>query len=242
MTQASKDLLGIAYRLDSLKDFSGHVKKEAYKIAFPDDYFSGFVLYYVADKYFGDIFDLEIETINITLKDFPANRDKLKALVSTMQSDVVWTDAFAFSTAVSAFNNREIDPTIIPSLPAGDIAWGMANIAGMEGSVGMPFKSNVLGAIVASLMDDGWTVPPLFLMFKNISDYFENDKYIEDIKEKLGHLSIKNIAYMNDFSGLKISGRPDLQNYLARNQEFADDILKKYNKLMFDWETAIVGG
>ena len=242
MTHASKDLIEIAYRMDSLKDFADHVKKESYKIAFPDDYFSGFVLYYIANKYFGDIFDLELETINITMKDFPANRDKLKALVSTMQSDVVWTDAFAFSTAAEAFNNKETDPTILSSLKAGELAWGMANVAGMEGSVGMPFKTNVLGYIVASLMDDGWTIPPLFLMFKNVSDYFDNEDYIEDVKNTLGHLSLKQIAYMTDFSGLKISGRPDLQNYLARNQEFADDILKKYNKLMFDWETAIVGG
>ena len=242
MTKASEEIIAIAYKLDSYKDFAGNVKKEAYKIAFPDDYFSAFPLYYIADKYFGDILDVEIEAINIALEDFPANRDKLKALVSTMQNDIVWTDAFAFSTALSAFNNLEVDPTILPSRKPDELAWAMANIAGLDGAVGMPFKTNVLGYITASLMDDGWTAPPLFLMFKNIEDYFENKEYIADIKEKLGDLTLKGISRLEDFRGLGISGRPDLQNYLARNQEYVDEIIKKHNKLMFDWETAIVGG
>jgi hypothetical protein len=242
MTGAAKDIIRISYRLDTLKQFIGNIKKESYLAAFSDENFSGFVLYYVADKYFGDIYELEIETINITMEKYPKNRDKLKALVSTMQSDAVWTNAFAFSTAVSAFNNLDIDPTLIPSRKPDELAWGMANIAGLEGAIGMPFKTKVLGTIAASLMDDGWTAPPLFLMFKNVSDYFDNDEYIENIKQTIGHLTLKDIVSMNDFSGLGIDGRPDLKNYLARTQEYAHGILKKYNKLQFDWETAISGG
>jgi len=242
MTKAAKEIVKMAWGIDALKKAIPSIKEEAYKIAFPDDNFSGIPLYYIADKHFGDILDVELETIDIVMEKFPFNKEKLKAIVSTMQSDIVWTDAFAFTVALEAFNNMHIDPTTLISAKPDEIAWAMVNIAGLSGAIAMPFKTNVLGTIVASLMDDGWTLPPLFLMFKHITDHFDNEKYAADVAKKLGHLSIKDIINLEDFSGLDISSRPDLQNYLTRTQNYLVGVVDRHKRLLFDLETAINGG
>ena len=241
MTKASTEIIEMAFKLDSMKDNIGSLSEQAYRIAFRDSTFSVFPLFYLANKYFGDIYDTENETINFTFKDSPENANRIKALVSTMQNDHAWTNIFAFNAFIEASNGIELEvETVVPYSPA-EISWGMINLAGIEGALTMPLKNEALAYIHASLSSDGWDAPPLFLMFKNIEDMFDNDKYITSIKSNLGNLSIRDIANMEDFDDLGIDNRPDLKNYLARNQQFCIDILTKFDKLMFDWTTAIRG-
>lgn len=242
MTDASKFIVEESFRLDKLKDHLGSLNENAFRIAFNDNSFSLFPLYYLANKYFGDIHDTENETINLLFKDRPKIADKIKTVVSTTQNSHAWTNPFAFDAFVAAANNEDIELGVLHAYSPSEIAFGIMNLVGIEGALTIPLKSNVLGYIKASLDDDGWQAPPLFLMFKNIEDlYDDNTGYIENIKSKLGHLNIVDISRMDGFCGLGIDDRPDLKNYLAMNQIYANELLKKLEKLYFDWTTAIRG-
>lgn len=241
MTKASTDIIKMAFKLDSMKDHLGSLSEQAYSFAFRDPEFSAFPLFYLADKYFGDIYDTENESINISFNSSPKNADRIKALISTLQNGHAWTNIFAFNAFIEASNGIDIDAgTVVPYSPS-EIAWGMVNLAGIEGALTMPLKNDILSYIHASLSHDGWDVPPLFLMFKNIEEMFDNDSYIKSIKKHLGNLSIKDIANLDGFDDMGIDNRPDLKNYLARNQQMCIEIISKFDKLMFDWTTAIRG-
>lgn len=241
MTKASEDLIKKAYQLDGLKKHLGSLNEQAYNFAFPNKEFSAFPLFYLADKYLGDIYDVENEAIGIIFKTSTENGDKIKTLVSTMSNGHVWTNVFAFNAFTEAVNNLEIKAdTVVPYSPT-EIAFSLVNLAGIEGAITLPIKNEVIGYIAASLKEDGWDIPPLFLMFKNIEVMFENEEYLEAVKSLLGHLSIQDIIHLESFDKLGIDNRPDVKNYLIRNQELCIELESKYSKLMFDWTTAIRG-
>ncbi len=241
MTKAAEELIKEAFKLDSLKDHIGSLSEKAYGMAFSDDNFSAFPLFYLASKYFEDIYDIENETISILFKDSEKNGNKIKAMVSVLQNDKAWIDIFAFNAFVEATNNIDIlADTVVPYTPA-EIAWALINLAGIEGALTLPIKHEVLAYIKASLDDDGWDVPPLFLMFKNIEDMYDDDTQIKVVKAAFGDMSFDKIIHLDSFSGLGIDNRPDLQNYLARNQAECVEIRDKFKKMMFDWTTAVRG-
>jgi hypothetical protein len=241
MTKASEDIIKKAYLLDRLKSHIGSLSEQSYRIAFPDKEFSAFPLFYLADKYFGDIYDTENETIDIAFKKSSVNGTKIKTLVSVLERETAWTNIFAFNAFVEAVNNLEIQADAVVPYSSEDIAFGLINLGGIEGALTLPIKTQVLAYIKASLLDDGWDIPPLFLMFKNIEDMFEDVSRIESVKNIFGHLTMKDIINLDSFDGLGIDGRLDMQNYLARNQAACVEIEKKFDKLMFDWTTAIRG-
>jgi len=241
MTKAAENIIKKAFQLDSLKNYLNTLNENAYKIAFSDSYFSAFPLFYLANKYFGDIYDTDNETISILFKESPVNADRIKAMVSTLQKETAWVNIFAFNAFTEAVNGYEIQAsTVVPYSPS-DIAWSLINLAGIEGALTLPIKTEVLAYIKASLDDDGWDIPPLFLMFKNIEDLYDDNIQIKSAKEAFGHLTFRKIIDLESFSGLGIDNRPDLKNYLARNQIFCTELESKFDKMMFDWTTAIRG-
>jgi len=242
MTEASKFIVTESFKLDELKSHLGSLNENAYKIAFNDNNFSLFPLFYLASKYFGDIYDTENETINIVFKEKKKIADKIKTVISTTQNGHAWVNPFAFDAFVAASNNLDVELGSLHTYSPSEIAFGIINLVGIEGALTIPLKTEVLGYIKATLDDDGWQAPPLFLMFKNIEDMYDDDTgYIENIKEKLGHLSLVDISRLDGFYGLGIDDLPDLKNYLAMNQVYANEILEKIRKLYFDWTTAIRG-
>lgn len=242
MTKASGSIIEMSFKLDGLKEHLGSLKDNAYRLAFNDSSFSLFPLFYLANKYVdNNIYDVENETFDLIFSNSRENAEKIKTVVSVLQNGVVWVNIFAFNAFIEASNNMHIDASSVSPYSPSDIAWAMINLAGIEGALTMPIKTEVLGYIKASLDDDGWTMPPLFMMFKNIEDLYEDSKMVEDIKSRFGHLTITDIVNLYDFDDLGIDNRPDLKNYIARNQEYCVDIMSKYNKMMFDWTTAIRG-
>lgn len=241
MTKASEDLIKIAYKLDSLKDHIGSLNENAYRIAFPDSKYSLFPLFYLANKYFGDLYDTENETISLMFKDSPENGEKIKVAVSTLGKSSVWVDIFAFNMFIEASSSINIDAGAVTPYSPAEIAWALVSMAGIEGALTMPVKTDILAYIKSSLEYDGWTIPPLFLIFQSIEDMYEDSNELKIAKEAFGHLTIEKISKLENFSGLGINNRPDLQNYLTRNQEECINIINKYEKMMFDWTTAIRG-
>ncbi len=241
MTKASGEVIELSFKLDSLKSHIRSLNENSYGIAFSNDDFSSFPLFYLSNKYFKDIYDAENEAIGILFKDSKKNSNKIKALVSILQNESAWTNILAFNIFTEAVNNIDINAESIVPYSASEITWSLINLSGMDGALAMPVKTEVLAYIKASLDDEGWSVPPLPLMFKNIEDMYENTSYVSDVKKHLGHLSMTDIVKLEDFSKLDIDNRPDLKNYLVLNQEMCNDIIAKYDKMMFDWTTAIVG-
>ena len=241
MTQAAAGLIEEGFKLDRLKDHLGSINELSHRIVFSDENFSLFPLFYVANKFFGDIYDMENQTIALSFKEHEQNGIKLMTTVSVLQNGDAWTDIFAFNAFVEASNNIEIDIGTVTPCSAAEISFALTNLAGIEGALALPIKHDVIAYIKASLDNDGWAIPPLILMFKSIEDEYSNDKFIADTKKHFGHLSIDDILSLDNFDGLDIDNRPDLQNYLARNQEVCLDFKEKCSKLMFDWTTAIRG-
>jgi len=241
MTEAAKSVIELAEKLDNFKNHIGSVDAESHRIAFPDGDFSVFPLFYIADKVSGDIHDMEMEAIDIMFKDNTANAQKIKAIASVLASTSAWTNIFAFNVVVEASNNLELNAsTVVPYL-AEEIAWGMVNLSALDGALTMPFKNDILVYIKASLDEDGWAVPPLPLMFKNLTDLYEDQDAIKEVEEIFGGLSLVDIAKLESIDSFGIGNRPDMQNYLIRNQEVATEMLQKFQKLIFDWTTAING-
>ena len=242
MTESSRDIIVLIDKMDGLKKYIGSIRPEASRIAFPDKTFSIFPLYYLADKVSGDINDMEQESISFMFNESIENGTKIKAMNSVLMSTIVWTDMFAFNVGIEASNNLEIMADTIVPYTASEILWGLVNIAAIDSALTLPVKRNVLAYIKASLDDEGWDIPPLSLMFKNITDLYDNQNEIAEAKGIFGKLSIKDVANLDSIDGLNIENRDDLKNYIIRNQEVSIDIIKNYEKLMFDWTTIVSGG
>ena len=241
MTKSAEDIIKIIDRIEGLKRFIGSIREESARIAFSDSEFSVFPLFYLADKISGDINDMEQESISLLFSNNIDNGEKVKAISSALYSTAAWTNVFAFNTVIEASNNEEVQADTIVPYSADEIIWGIINMCAIDSALTIPLKNGPLGYIKASLDDDGWTIPPLPLMFKNIKELYDNSDAIEEAEEILGHLTINDIVNLENFDGLKIENRPDLMNYLVRNQELALDLNKKVQKLMFDWTTIVNG-
>ncbi len=242
MTKASKDIVGYIHRLDELKRNIGLIKDENLEIAFTDEAFSMFPLYYAASKKMGfDVLEFESEAI-ATLIGNEKNGDRVNAVLSTTARGDAWVNTIAFDMFVDAVSGADINPRVLSPDTAEDMISAIIVLSGIEGSIAIPLKTDVVGFVVACLKHDGWTIPPLAFMFKNIEDmFFENTDEIKQIKEIFGNLSIVDIATMSPEQYRKIKAPSYLANYFMRNQELAIHIINYMNKTMFDWTTIISG-
>ncbi len=242
MTKASKDIIGHIYRLDELKRNIGLIKDENLEIAFNDESFSMFPLYYAASKKMNfDVLEFEPESI-ATLIGNEKNGDRVNTILATTVRGDAWTNTVAFDMFVDAVSGSDINPNTLSPDTAEDMISALIVLSGIEGSIAIPLKTDVIGFVVACLKHDGWTIPPLAFMFKNIEDmFFENTDEINQVKEIFGKLSIIDIATMSPEQYRKIKAPSYLANYFMRNQELAIHIINYMNKTMFDWTTIISG-
>jgi hypothetical protein len=242
MIRASEDIIKMAYKMDSLKSFSGSIKISYAKHAFEDENFSLFPLYMIFSKYIGEddsVMEYEPESVrNIVGND--TNGDRINTIISTTSRGDVWTNPIAFDMFTDASTGREINPLVLSPDYADEIAIGMINVAGIEGSIAMPFKTEVLRFIKACLDHDGWDFPPLPLVFKNIVDMYDDEEHHKLIVETFGHMSLDEIYNFSDIDAIR-GAHPSLVNYFMRSQEVVGSILHSHNKMMLDW-TAIVNG
>jgi hypothetical protein len=163
-------------------------------------------------------------------------------MVSVLQSGKAWTDVFAFNAFIEASNGLPVTASTVEPYNAGEIATALIVLAGIDGALAMPIKTKITGYIKASLDNEGWTNPPLFMMFKSMEELYEgNEDYIASLNKKFGNLTIDDITEIDDFKKLGITRRFDLQNYIAMNQYDAEYIRKTYEKMLFDWTVAING-
>ncbi len=242
MTKSAQDIIEMAYRLDGLKAYLGAIDDRAATSSFSNESFSLFPLYYSASKHIReDIINYEPAAIRAILNnDF--NSDRVNTVVATTMRNDVWIDARAFDMFVDAANGNEINPQVISPDLAEEIVVGMINIAGIEGSMAMPFKNNVLSFIRSSLDFDGWDIPPLPLMFKNITDLYEDKAdRIAEVAEIYGDMSLLEISRVETLKEISAENDPSLANYFMRNQEVAEHVLKSFSKTMYDWTTIIRG-
>lgn len=242
MTQSAKDVIEQAYRLDDLKTYLNSIRENSSRIAFSDEQFSLFPLYYLATKNIKeDVIDYEPEAIRALIgNDF--NADRINTIIATTSKEDVWTSARAFDMFIDAVSGSEINPSVISPDLAEELIVGMINIAGIEGALAMPFKTNVLGFIKSSLDFDGWDIPPLPLMFKNITDLYDDKQdRIEEVTALYGGMSLLDIIRVDSLEQISAEKDPSLANYFMRNQEVAGHVLKSFDKTMFDWTTIING-
>ena len=241
MTEASVSIVKLIDTLDKLKSHLGSIKPESSGVAFSDSKFSAFPLFYLSDKISGDINDMEPESISFMFGDNSDNALRVKAMSATLAANTAWTNAFAFNTFVESANSMPIQADTLSICSASELTWGIINMAAIDSALTIPIKSDVLSYVKAALDEEGWAIPPLFLMFKNITDLYDNQEAIEEVKKYFGELSLEQILHMDSINGMGIDNRNDLKNYLIRNQEIAMDLSGMYSKLMFDWTTIING-
>ncbi len=242
MTESAKNIIANIARLDDLKNHLGLIKEENADVAFNDEAFSMFPLYYMASKKMNfDVLEFEPETI-ATIINNDKNGDRVNTVIATTVRGDVWTGVTAFDMFVDAVVGDEVNPQLITPDSAEDIISGITVIAGIEGASALPFKTDVVGFIVACLKHDGWTIPPLPLMFQNIVDMFpENEDEIEEIQKVFGKMSLVDIATMSPEAYKKLKAPVYMANYFMRNQEIAIHTIEYMNKTMFDWTTIISG-
>ncbi len=243
MVKSAKDVIEMAYRLDNLKKYIGSIKRESARIAFSDDSFSLFPLYYLTTA---DIKEEVVEYEPVAIRailqnDF--NADRINTIIATTARNDVWISPMAFDMFVDAANGATINPEVLSPDLAEELIIGMINISGIEGALAMPFKTDVLGFIKASLDFDGWDIPPLPLMFENITNLYEGkEDRIDEIKSMYGSMSLEDITKVDNLKKISAENDPSLANYFVRNQEVAEHVLNSFKKTMFDWTTIINGG
>jgi len=239
MIRASEDVVKMAYRLDNLKKFARNISDNAEKIAFPDESFSLFPLYMTFAKHVNfDVLEYEPEAVRKIVGN-DLNADRINTVISTTARGDAWVNPTAFDMFTDAANGREINPEVLSPDYPGEIVFSLINLAGIDGSVALPVKTNVIKFIKACLDNDGWDVPPPHLFFKNLLDYYDQD-HVEEIIKRFGGLSIERLRYI-DYDEAKKNLSESEINYIARSQEVSEYIHIKYDKLMYDWTMVING-
>lgn len=235
MTKSAFDLIKISGKIDSFKDFSGAIDKKLSKYVYQKEDISIFSLLQMANVDSGDIYDMELEAID-KLVNNKVNADRLKAIIAATQRGDGWTNIFAFNMALEAIDCLPVDAAAIPPQTAEEIAWAMCMFSAIEGSLTMPFKTDVLLYIKACLDKDGWTIPPLLMMFQNIENlYDDNDKRIEKIKKKFSEFTIVDIINVSSIDDLGHGVDESMANYFLRCQNLAVTIKNNYDKTVADW-------
>lgn len=239
MTKASEDIIKIAYKIDSMKQFSGTIRESQIQRAFDDESFSLFPLYMAFSKKVDfDVLEYEPEAIREIVGN-KFNSDRINTVISTLANGDAWINPVAFDMFVDASTGREIDPNVLSPDYADEIVWGLINLAGIDGSIALPIKTDVLKFIKACLDNDGWEIPPIQLFFKNITDFYEEED-VSDIEKKFGNMSMTDIHNFSDNRKLE-KLPPHIINYFIRLQEVSSYTIEHYNKMMVDWTTLING-
>jgi len=162
---------------------------------------------------------------------------KLKTLSSVLTRDSVWVNIFAFNAFACTVNNVEFTVGEIEDLSAEQITWAVIMIGAIEGAMNLPFSHSVLTAIVGWLKIDGWTAPPLPLLFENLNAVYESPEEISEIEEAFGQISLSDMAFSIDVGSLNLELHQT--NYLGRNKIIAEYIIKQISKLSTCWGDAL---
>jgi hypothetical protein len=235
MNKATQEIFHFAKQVDNLKDFilKRKLSNELLRMIFSNNEVNALVLYYSFINATGmDAFKMEIETIDNLIKPYSEyNAERLKAMTSILQSEIVFTNIFAFNTMIECFNNLEITANTVEPYSASQIAWTCANILGIWGSNVFSFTGDVLKYIKASLEWDSWKLPPVFLSFPKILDMYETDKLkiYTKIVSYMKDMTLKEIAELkNDKSAIKLfSKTPYLLNYMVKCSEESQELVNK---------------
>lgn len=240
MTKSTEDIISYASRLDDMKKHIGLITEESKAIAFNDESFSAFPLYFAASKAMNfDNLEFEPESIAKIIGN-KINSDRVNAMLSTTARGDAWVNVIAFDMFVDAVAGNEINPMVITPDYAEDIINGIIVLAGLDGSFALPLKTNVLKFIAACLQYDGWTMPPLPLMTSNIKVLFEdNMESIEEATSLFGKMSITDIVGVREDDIHKMKLSPSMLNYFIRNQEVALHVARFMDKTIFDWTTIV---
>ena len=241
MTRAAREILEYAHKLDEKKSRLPEIVLESSALVFPDNTVSLFPLYCLTSAFLDDdMVEYEPEAIaDLVENDF--NSDRVNAAIATTARSDAWVSARAFDIFVDASVGNEINPEVISPDTAEEIAVGLMTLAGIEGAAALPIKTDVVKFIVASLKFDGWTMPPLPLMFSHVAEYFDNSDAIDEIVERYGQLSLKAIVDMDHDKFILSKSTPSMTNYFIRNQEVAAAIIESMNKIDYDNATVFDG-
>ena len=238
MIQAVKDIMGMAYKIDELKKNIFNIREDAYKSVFPNRDISLVPLYMTFAKHVGvdEVIDMEAESVRLIVGD-DFNADRINAVIATTAKEDVWVHPLAFDMFVDAAVGNEINVEKPTFNHADELAWGIINIVGIEGSITAPFKTDVWNFMQASLDEDGWDIPPLVLFFERLLKQYDESLYSE-IAHLFKQVRIEDIYNFADAEQLKKTPLY-IANYLIRNQQVVTNIKYRFDKMLIDWEGVI---
>jgi len=227
MYKATEQLLTYAHQVDDLKKyiFKRKMTKEDFELIFGNSQIEALILYYAFLKYMGDdAFKVELEIIDELISPYSEyNAERLKAMTSILQTDVVFYNVWAFNPMIECFNGHEITAQTLEPYTAEEIAWTCMNIMGIWGADNFPFTGDVLRYIKACLTWESWELPPMFLSFPVILDMYETEqlehyvkvtKYLKDKTLKELEELVNSPEVVNLFKDT-----PYLLNYLIKNAQ-----------------------
>jgi len=230
MTKAAENIISLAGKLDSAKQQLRNIDRRKAISAINKDDEDAFVLYYCFFSLFKNPENIELSTIDHIVKN-KNNRDRIKAMYSSLSSDIAWTNIPAFISCLQAINNEPVNPeALIPFSPE-DIAWGITIMMGISGASNFPATTEVIRYINSSLVYYGEQNIPLPLCFPQIEKESElSSSYPKKIK-MLTLYELYNLTDIKRFG--KISAR-DL-NILLENTEIATSLINRYEKMKNNW-------
>lgn len=236
MTELSRETIMNAHKLDNFKNFIGAISKERAEQTLSNAGADMFTLYMsYLSIYGGNSMSYENEAIELALADYSThNSERIKAISSILENEAYYVDVHAFSVAIEAVNNLVIKAGEVHDYDADQIILTLIIIAGIEGSLTIPIKTKVLAYIEACLSFDGWIAPPLELMFKSISELFDKE-VISTIQSRFSKIKPREMYHMDNLRALKVERRPDLQNYLLKEQETTIYVQDKMREIFNNW-------
>jgi len=234
-TTAIKNTMELIQRFDEMKKFSSSIRKDNFIRATSNDGFDMFTMFYLMNTYYGNIHDIEPEAIDY-IDCSSRMKMSLKTLLSVLSSDAVWTNIFAFNAFACTVNNIEFTVGEIEDLNAEQIVWAIIMTGAIEGAINLPFSHSVMTAIVGWLKIDGWTAPPMPILFDNFCNIFESSDEVSEIENAFSGIGISDMAFTININDIV---EPHLKNYMARNKVIAEYIVGKIANLSTCWGEAL---
>jgi len=235
IVQATKNAFEVMDRFDKLKEFIDSIDPGNIKYADTDKDFSVFPLFYLLHNRFdGGVHEIESEALDYLFTD-EITLVKAKVLASVFTADAIWTNVFALNAFICAANNKSFEMGTIEDLTAEEVVWGLIMIGAIEGAFNLPFSPTCSIAIVGWLKEDGWTIPPLFILVPIIFNYFDAKEEVQWATEKF-----KGTGLVELIEGELPANLPaDEINYLGRNKIIATYVAEKIQKATKDWTLSI---
>ena len=232
-----KNVFEISASIDKVKEEI--IKIKAKRDGHIPEGMDSFSLFYLAHSLFStgkDFSFIEPEAINV-LDASEETKNRIKALTSTLSSDIIWVDMFAFNAFACAVNDKSFNVGVIEDLSAKEISWAIIMLLSFEGANNLPLGHQNLIQIGGMLKADGYTMPPLPLGFKNIFEYTTDAMTYEEYIEPFKNISIFSIRE----KGLDPKREPWQQNLLGRSAEISEYIKEMIGRLTKDWASLTVG-